>query len=134
MEENQSAGGLFSALKNIATTLLTSVKTRLELLANEIETEKLRAIRLAIMVQGMVFCFCMGTILVIALFVALFWDQRLMVLSFFSAIFFVLGGFFLFCFKQSANRPEKAFSASLAELKNDLDQLKSMADRNEPSV
>ena len=131
MEENQSAGGLFPALKNIAATLLTSVKTRLELLANEFETEKLRAIRLAMMVQGMVFCFCMGTILAIALFVVLFWDQRLMVLGFLSVVFFALGGFFLFCFKQSVNRPEKAFAASLAELENDLGRLKSTVNHDE---
>ena len=38
--------GLFAALKNIAATLLVSGKTRLELLGNEIEEEKLRAMQL----------------------------------------------------------------------------------------
>ena len=132
MEENHSARGLFSALKNITATLLASAKTRLELLANEFETEKLRLIQLVMMAQAMVFCFCMCTLLTIALLVMVFWEQRLLVLGFFSAAFLALGGFFLFRFRQSAHRPDKAFAASLAELQEDLHRLKSMTDRHEP--
>ena len=132
MEKESSAGGLFSSLKNIAATLLAIVKTRFELLANELETEKLRAIQLALMAQGMVFCFCMGILLIIALCVMMFWEQRLVILGFFSAVFFVLGGLFLFRFKQSANRPDKAFSGSLSELQEDLRQLRSMTGHDEP--
>ena len=131
MEKESSAGGLFSSLKNISATLLAIVKTRFELLANELEAEKLRAIQLALMAQAMVFCFCMGILLIIALCVMLFWEQRLVILGFFSVVFFVFGGLFMFRIKQSANRPDKAFSASLAELQEDLNRLRSMTGHDE---
>ena len=40
--EGGASAGLLSALRNIAATVLASGKTRLELLSNEIEVEKLR--------------------------------------------------------------------------------------------
>lgn len=125
--------GLFSALKNIAVTLLASGKTRLELLSNEIEVEKLRAIRLVLMAQGMAFCFAVGILLAIALLVALFWEQRLAVLAIFSFVFFVLGGVFLARFRQASRRQERIFSASLAELEQDLRELKAMAGHEPPA-
>ena len=72
-----STGGdtnsLFAALKGIAATLLASGKTRLELIGNEIEEEKLRAMQLLLMAQGMAFCFGVGVILAVALISSLFW-------------------------------------------------------------
>ena len=60
------SSGLFAALKNISVTLLTTGKTRLELLGNELEEEKQRAVRLVLMAQGMVFCFGVGALLFVA--------------------------------------------------------------------
>ena len=126
-------GGLLSALKNIAATLLATGKTRLELLSNEIEEEKLRAIQLVLMAQGVVFFFGVGIVLAVALLVALFWEQRLAVLGIVSAAFLVLGGVFLDRFRQASRRPDKAFAASLAELQEDLRQLKAMSGNEPPT-
>lgn len=126
-------GGLLSALKNIAATLLASGRTRLELLSNEIEEGKLRAIQLGMLAGGALFCFAIGIVLVVALLVALFWDQRLVVLGIFSAVFLVLGGYFLARLKQASHRPDRIFAASLAELEEDLRQLKSMAGHEPPA-
>ena len=63
--------GLFTALRNIASVLLASGKTRLELLGNEIEEEKLRLLELFLMAQGMAFCFGVGTLIVIFFFMAM---------------------------------------------------------------
>ncbi len=126
-------GGLLSALKNIAATLLASGKTRLELLSNEIEEGKLRAIQMGMLAGGALFCFAMGIVLVVALLVALFWEQRLAVLGLFSAAFLALGGYFLTRLKQASQRPDKMFAASLAELEEDLRQLKSMAGHEPPA-
>ena len=127
---SNSQGGqnthLFAALKNIAATLLASGKTRLELLGNEIEEEKLRAINLLLMVQGMVFCFGVGTLLTVAYLTVLFWDNRLFVLSASAGFFLVLGGVFFVLFKRLTHRPEKIFASSIAELKEDLRQLKAV--------
>ena len=127
---SNSQGGensrLFAALKNIAVTLLASGKTRLELLGNEIEEEKLRAINLLLMAQGIVFCFGVGTLLTVACLTVLFWDNRLLVLCACAGFFLVLGGVFFALFKRFTHRPEKVFASSIAELKEDLRQLKAV--------
>ena len=126
-------GGLLSALKNIAATLLSSGRARLELLSNEIEEGKLRVIQMGMLAGGALFCFAMGIVLVVALLVALFWEQRLAVLGIVSAAFLVLGGVFLDRFRQASRRPDKAFAASLAELQEDLRQLKAMSGNEPPT-
>lgn len=124
-------GGLFSALKNICATLLDTGKTRLELLANEFEEEKLRAARLILVALGMAFFLSAGTLIVVLFLTALFWDDRLVVLGA-SGAFFLLLGFVLFgLFKRLLQRPEKAFAASIAELQEDLRQLKAVMGKDE---
>ena len=59
-------GGVFAAVVNLATTLLASARTRLELLSNEIEEEKLRAMRLLVAAQSMLFCLGLAIVLAIA--------------------------------------------------------------------
>ena len=124
MSDSKASSGLFAALKNIAATLLAGGKTRLELLGNEIEEEKLRAMQLLLVAQGMVFCFGVGTLLAIALLTALFWDSRLLVLAASAALFLVFGGVFYTLFKRATHRPQHIFAASIAELQEDLHQLK----------
>jgi uncharacterized membrane protein YqjE len=128
MSDSRANSGLFTALKGIAATLLVTGRTRLELLGNEIEEEKLRAIHLLLIAQGMAFCLGVGTLLAVALLTALWWDNRLLVLGLSSALFLVLGGFLYALFKRSTNRQEGVFSASIGELQEDLRQLKAAAD------
>jgi uncharacterized membrane protein YqjE len=125
--------GLFAALKNIAATLLVSGKTRLELLGNEIEEEKLRAIQLILMAQGMVFCFGVGVMLAIALLVAAFWENRVLLLGASVVFFMVLGWIFHAMFKRATHRPDRVFSASIAELQEDIRQLKEAAGHEPPA-
>lgn len=119
--------GLFAALKNSAATLLSSGKTRLELLGNEIEEEKLRAINLLLMAQGMVFCLSAGTLIFVCFLSVLFWENRLFVLGAAVGFFLLLGLVFFALFKRAAHRPEKMFAASIAELQEDLRQLRAAA-------
>lgn len=135
MGESQGGeqAGLFSAVKNIAATLLASGRTRLELFSNEIEVEKLRAMRLVLMAQGMVFCFGIGIILAVALLVALFWEQRLAILAILTFAFLALGGVFLGRLRQASQRSDRMFSASLAELEQDIRELKAMAGHEPPA-
>ena len=125
--------GLFSALKNVAATLLASGKTRLELLGNEIEEEKLRIIELLLMAQGMAFCFGVGTLIAVFFFTALFWENRLLVLGLAAAFFLLLSAVFYTRFKRATQRPEHLFAASIAELQEDLRQLKAAAGHEPPA-
>jgi len=124
-------GGLFSALKNIAATVLASGKTRLELLSNELEEEKLRAVNLLVVVLAMAFCLCAGTLIAVLFLTALFWENRLFVLGASGVFFLFLGFVFFGMFKRAIQRPEKMFAASIAELQEDLRQLKAAVGRNE---
>lgn len=130
MSKTQSGGGagMFTALKNIAAKILESGKTRLELLGNEIELEKMRAIRLMLFGQGMVFCFGVAALLLIALLTIVFWDNRLLFLGVMSFLFVFVGCIFLARFKRATQKPEHVFATSLAELQEDIRQLKAAID------
>jgi uncharacterized membrane protein YqjE len=126
----QDAGqstGLFSALKNVSATLLATGRTRFELLSNEFEEEKQRAIRLLILAESMLFCLGVGVLLVVALLTALFWDNRIAIIGGFASLFLLLGFVFFKALMSATQRQEKPFASSLAELEEDLRQLKSAA-------
>jgi uncharacterized membrane protein YqjE len=127
-----ASGGLFSAVRDIAATLLASGKTRLELLSNEIEVERRRVVELILAALAMVFCFGVGILLVIALLVTLYWEQRLTVLAVGALVSLALGGILLARFRRGLRRPEHVFAASIAELEQDLRQLKAVAGHDPP--
>jgi uncharacterized membrane protein YqjE len=127
-----TSAGLLSALRSIAATLLASAKTRLELLSNEIEFGKLRAIDLMLAALAMAACFGIGVILAVVFLVVMFWEQRLVVLGGCALFFFALGGVLLARVKRVSRRPERIFAASVAELEQDLHQLKAMIDHEPP--
>ena len=127
MNDSRANSGLFTALKGIAATALAGGKTRLELLGNEIEEEKLRAIQLLLLAQSMAFCLALGVVLAVGLLTLLLWDSRQLVLALSSLVFLVLGAYFYARFRRATQRPDRAFAASIAELQEDLRQLKAAA-------
>ena len=132
----QNAGqsaGLFAALKHIVATLLATGRTRFELLSTEFEEEKLRAIRLLLMAQAMVFCLALAVLLLVGLLAVLYWDNKAFVIGGFAGLFLLLGVIFYKALLQATQRSQPAFAASLAELEEDLRQLKSAA-RNDPAT
>ncbi len=133
MSDGKESGGLFAALKNVAATLLATGKTRLELLGNELEEQKLLAIRLFLLLQGLVLCLGVTVLLIVVLITALFWDHRAMVLGTLVVIFLVLSGVLYAAVKNAIRRPEKVFSASIAELEEDIRQLKALAGYEPPA-
>ena len=135
MNDRQGAesSSLFGALNSVAATLLASGKTRLELLGNEIEEEKLRAIQLVLMAQGMVFCFSVATLFAVVLLVMIFWDNRIAVLGSLTVIFGVLGGIFYTQFRHATHRPSQVFAASIVELQEDIRHLKAAVSHEPPS-
>lgn len=119
-----SRGGLFAALKNSAATLLASGKTRLELLSNEFEEEKIRASRMLVMGLGAAVCLSLGVLVLILFLTVLFWESRVFVLGTSGALLLVLGLYCVAGFQRARQRPERMFAASIAELEEDLRQLK----------
>jgi uncharacterized membrane protein YqjE len=134
MSETQGGAspGLFSAARDIAVTLLAGARTRLELLSNEIEVEKLCAIELLFAILAITFCIGVGVILTIVLLAVSFWEQRLAVLGVCALVFLALGVGLLVRFRQRLHRPERIFTASIAELEQDLRQLKAATGHESP--
>ena len=119
--------GLFAALKNIPVTLLAIGQTRLELFANEVETQKLTVLRMLLLAQAMLFCAGLGLLLAVALITLLMWDQRLIVVAVFAALFLLAAALSYRALMRIVNAPEPAFAATLAELREDMRQLKAAA-------
>lgn len=121
-----SAGrsGPVAALKRVAETLLTIGQTRLQLLGNEIQIEKHRALQQLVRVLLAVACGCMAVALGIGLLLVLMWDQRVAVLAVLIVLLLGLAFWLLQSVKQIALAHDHPFAASLAELQEDLQQLK----------
>ncbi len=125
----QAEGGLFGALRKLAATLIEGGKTRLELIANEIEEGKERALASLLYAQGLAFCLAAAVLFAVLFLTAVFWEQRAIVLGVATVVFAALAGVFFRLFKTAAQRPEKIFAASISELENDLRELRAAVGR-----
>lgn len=112
--------GLLDSLARLARTALTLARTRLEILATEIEEERIRVTQLALAIAGIVFCLQVTIVLLVVLLVVLLWDSHLLL------TLGVLLGFFVLAALASAawlrhlvrTRP-KIFASTIAELAKD---------------
>ena len=119
----QSAG-LMESVKRLASTLISIVSTRLELLANELEEERLRLTQMLLYTLSALFCFAMGVLLLTVFIAVLFWDDhRLGVLGGLCILFFAMSTLMALLLRNKAHSRPKLFSASLAELVKDREQL-----------
>ena len=116
--------GLFASLKTVSATVLAMGQTRLELLGNEIETQKLLALRILMLAQALLFCAGVGVVLLVMLLVVLAGEQRAWVLGGCAAVFGLAAMGFYRSLMRVVNTPEPPFAASLAELQEDIRNLK----------
>ncbi len=108
----------------MASTLLSICQTRLELLSNEMEEERLRIGQMLLYGNIALFFFGLAIMLLTAFIVVVFWDSyRLQVLGSLAALFFIAGLLVLNALRRVAKKKSKLFSASLAELADDRDLL-----------
>ncbi|NMM09647.1 MAG: hypothetical protein HHJ16_05175 [Polaromonas sp.] len=127
MIDLSGGSGPVTALKNIAATLFSTVQTRLALLVNEIQVEKYHALRQLWLALALVGCLGLGALLAVGLAVLLWWEHRLLVLGGFSALFVGLAGYFYAALRSGNAASGRLFVLSLAELQEDLRQLKEAA-------
>ena len=120
----EAGSGLLGSVKRLAATLASIVSTRLELLANELQEERLRLTQMFLFALFALFCFGMGVLLFTAFIVVLFWDEhRLVALGALSGVFFASGLWAALLLRGKAQEKSRLFSASLAELARDREQL-----------
>lgn len=115
---------LTESFQRLAGTLLCIVQTRLELLGNELEEERLHVER-TLLYNGIALLFFGLSILLLTVFiVVLCWDsQRLLVLGGLAGLFFIAALLVWNTSSNLARKKSRLFSASLAELSSDRDQL-----------
>lgn len=120
-------------LKEFASTVLATVQTRLALLANEVQLEEQRLLQLAWRGLAAVLCLGLGLVLTLVLVLSLWWEQRVWLLSALSLFFFAMASYFWLRLRSSMVLADPIFSASLAELKEDLRQLKAASGHDTPT-
>lgn len=120
----QESHGLLDSARRLLSTLLGVVTTRIELLANEWQEERLRLAEMLLFALFAIFCFGMGVVLLTMFIVVLFWDEhRLAVLAMLSLLFLVLAGWLTLLLRSRVRQGSRLFSASLAELSKDRESL-----------
>ena len=116
----EQSAGLMESLKRLASTLVSIVSTRLELLANELQEERLYLTRMLVFALIALFCFGMSILLLTGFIVVLFWDDhRVAALGGLGAVFLILGILMAILLRNKAHARPRLFSASLAELAKD---------------
>jgi uncharacterized membrane protein YqjE len=123
-EKLESKGGLIASLKKLSATLIAIGQTRLDLLATEIEEERERLFSILIWTCITLFFAALAVIIASLLIVVYYWETyRLISISTLLLIFITAAGFAwkVVC-KMSKDKP-RIFSATLAELSKDHEQL-----------
>lgn len=116
----RSAPGLFASLRRVGSTLVAILHSRVELLAHELERERVRVTRLLILGVVALFFLALGAVTATIFIVVLFWDsQRLVAIGFLAALYFAIGGGLALYLKGEAARAARPFSASLEQLRKD---------------
>ena len=124
--------GLMGSLRQLISTLTAIVSTRLELLANELQEERLRLTQMLFFSLCTLFLFGIGIVLLVAFVVVLFWDEhRLAVLGFMSVLFLALGTVTALMLRNQSLTRTKLFDTSLAELVKDREQLNASQNKAE---
>jgi uncharacterized membrane protein YqjE len=128
MTGSTGSEGIFASVKNLAATLVAMGRSRLELLGNEISVEKQRFMSLFLLSQVLVLSLILGVILLVALLALVFWDQRVLVVGGMAMFFLGLASYLYIRVQRLLHQPETMFESSLAELQEDLRQLKAASD------
>jgi uncharacterized membrane protein YqjE len=119
-ERAPAAPGFLDSLRGLAANLLGTFHDRAELLAVELQEEKLRLIRIFLWICGVVFAGMMALTFVSLTLVYLFWESaRLQVLGGLAAFYLLAFGGLALAFRRYLQRMPKPFDATLAELRED---------------
>ena len=129
MEDSAPGGqapGLLQSLRNFAATLVALLQTRLELLSTELEEERLRLSQALLWACVALAFFVLGVVMLTLFLVVLFWDaHRVLVSGLLAFIYLAIGFAAAFAARDRMRGRSKLFSASLAELAKDREQLTS---------
>jgi uncharacterized membrane protein YqjE len=113
-------GGLLQSIKHLGHTLLGAAQTRLQILATEIEEERVRLEQMLLYALAAGFCLAMGAVLCVALVVLYYWDtHRLAAVGILAAGFLATGALLGWVLRDKAKSRPKPFAITRGELAKD---------------
>ncbi len=123
--EGAAHGGLLHSIRHFGAALLAAGQTRLEILATEIEEERMRLEQLLLLALAAAFCLGMGLVLVVAFIVIYFWDtHRLLTVGVLALAFLsVAAACATGLYAKLKSRP-KPFAVTRGELAKDVHALR----------
>jgi uncharacterized membrane protein YqjE len=123
-EEAGRAVGVLDSLRRLAGTLIDAMRTRLELIATDIEEERAWIARMALLAAFAGFCLALAVNLAVLFLVVLFWESnRLLAIGALAGVFAALAVALGFAARGAAARRPRLFSATLAELRKDRENV-----------
>src|SRR5947208_5772125 len=87
-EEAGRSGGLLDSLRVLFRSFLAIVQTRIEIFASEIDEERARLARIAVLAAVAALCIALAVVLLVFFLVVLFWDtNRLLAIGALAGVF-----------------------------------------------
>jgi len=124
--EREPATGILQSLRNLATTLVALLQNRLELLATDLEEERIRLLQLLFWAAAALFFFALGVLMITVLVVLLVWEShRFAGIVVLAVVFLAIGVGLAIVVRNRMHLRSRLFSASLDELAKDKDRLTS---------
>lgn len=115
---------MLAALRRLAATGVGLIETRLELLAVELEEERARLVRLAVMYAAGAFFLALGVVTFTVFVILVAGDaHRVLAAGLLAAMYLCAGAYLVFNAQAAAAVRSKLFSGSLAELRKDREKL-----------
>ena len=116
--------GLLAALRRLATTVVDLLRTRLGLLAAELEEERGRIVHFLVLAVSAGFFLALGIVSLTFFVILLAWETRpVLVAGLLTAAYLVIGVILVVKARNIIFIKSKLFSASLEELRKDRDEL-----------
>ncbi len=120
----RSAGGLFDSLRSLLATLVAMAQTRVELFGTELEEELHRVVALAVGAMLVLVFANLALLFAGVVIIAAFWDtHRVASVASVAAGFGALAVVSYFVVRARTRRRTRLLSATLGELKHDLQAL-----------
>jgi uncharacterized membrane protein YqjE len=119
-----SVDAILSSIKNLGSTAVEMIQTRLELFSSDIQIGWQRLLSVLVLVIITLFSLLFGLVLLAILIVVLYWDShRVLVLSLMTGGFLSIGILLALYVRAQINAMPRLFEASLGELAKDREHL-----------
>ena len=129
MAEGDHSGGLFSSVRRVADTCVSSVHNRVELLAVELQEEKIRLVRLLLWTGAALFAAFLAITLIT---IAVVWfvppDKRNIAVIGFALVYALVAVVIAVKLRGEVRNAPPPLADTLSELKKDLQSLRSRND------